>query len=65
MMDLKVRRINSNNIKLKNLGFSKIITTPHTMSDYYKNTPEIIKKGTDQVLKKLKKEIYKLNLILF
>ena len=27
---------------LKNLGFSKIITTPHTMSDYYKNTPEII-----------------------
>ncbi len=26
-----------------NLGFTKLITTPHIMSDYYKNTPEIIK----------------------
>lgn len=41
--------------ELKNLGFSKIITTPHTMSDYYKNTPEIIKKGKIQVLKELKR----------
>ena len=41
--------------ELKNLGFSKIITTPHTMSDYYKNTPEIIKKGKIQVLKEIKR----------
>ncbi|MAO71945.1 MAG: capsular biosynthesis protein [Flavobacteriales bacterium] len=41
--------------ELKNLGFSKIITTPHTMSDYYKNTPEIINKGKIQVSKELKR----------
>jgi len=41
--------------ELKNLGFSKIITTPHTMSDYYKNTPEIINKGTDEVCEEIKK----------
>lgn len=41
--------------ELKNLGFSKIITTPHTMSDYYKNTPEIIKNGENQVLEELKR----------
>jgi protein-tyrosine phosphatase len=28
--------------KLSSLGFKKLITTPHIMSDYYKNTPEII-----------------------
>ena len=31
--------------ELKNQGFSKIITTPHIMSDLYKNTPEIINSG--------------------
>ena len=40
---------------LKNLGFSKIITTPHTMSDYYKNTKEIINKGTYEVCEEIKK----------
>jgi protein-tyrosine phosphatase len=35
--------------ELKNLGYSKIITTPHIMSDYYKNTPEIIHHGLDLV----------------
>lgn len=28
---------------LSNLGFKKLITTPHIMSDYYKNTPQIIR----------------------
>lgn len=28
---------------LSGLGFKKLITTPHIMSDYYKNTPEIIR----------------------
>ncbi len=31
------------------LGFSKIITTPHIMSDFYRNTPEIILSGVDAV----------------
>ena len=45
---------------LQGLGFSKIITTPHTMSDFYKNTPEIIIKGSEDVqnaLDKLNTEI--------
>jgi len=28
--------------KFESLGYKKVITTPHIMSDYYKNTPEII-----------------------
>src|SRR5437870_5818803 len=27
------------------LGFKKLVTTPHVMSDYFKNTPEIILEG--------------------
>ena len=34
---------------LKSFGFKKIITTPHIMSDYYKNTPDVINKGLDEV----------------
>ena len=34
---------------LSNLGFKKLITTPHIMSDYYKNTPEIIKTKLQEV----------------
>lgn len=40
---------------LQELGFSKIITTPHTMSDFYKNTPEIIIKGKEDVQNALEK----------
>jgi tyrosine-protein phosphatase YwqE len=32
-------------LELKALGFHKIITTPHIMSDYYRNTPESINSG--------------------
>jgi protein-tyrosine phosphatase len=39
----------------KEIGYSKIITTPHIMSDYFKNTPEIINEG----LSKLKDELNK------
>jgi protein-tyrosine phosphatase len=35
------------------LGFKKVITTPHVMSDYYKNTPEIILGGLADVRKAL------------
>lgn len=33
------------------LGYKKVITTPHVMSDYYRNTSEIILEGLDKVRK--------------
>lgn len=33
------------------LGYKKVITTPHVMSDYYRNTPEIILSGLEEVRK--------------
>lgn len=35
--------------KLKELGYQKIITTPHIMSDIYKNTPDIIISAANKV----------------
>lgn len=40
--------------EFKSLGYEKVITTPHIMSDFYKNTPEIILPGKDQLVKVLK-----------
>jgi len=40
--------------EFKKLGYRKVITTPHTMSDYYKNTPEIILSGLEKVRQALK-----------
>ncbi len=40
---------------MQEFGYKKIITTPHVMFDYYKNTPEIILNGLD-VLKDAIKE---------
>ena len=37
-----------------NFGYKKIITTPHIMSDYYRNTPEIILSGLEKVRTELK-----------
>ena len=37
------------------LGYKKVITTPHVMSDYYKNTPEIILSSLDKVKTEIKK----------
>jgi protein-tyrosine phosphatase len=42
-------------VELKNLGYSKLITTPHIMSDYYRNTPDIIMGGLDIVRNELVK----------
>ena len=44
--------------EMHNLGYKKLITTPHIMNDYYKNTPIIINEG----LKKLKEAITKENI---
>lgn len=38
------------------LGFRKLITTPHIMSDYYRNTPAIINEGLEKVKEAIKKE---------
>ena len=42
--------------KFIDLGFKKVITTPHVMSDYYKNNPEIILSGLNNVRKEIKKQ---------
>lgn len=42
-------------LHFEKLGYKKIITTPHIMSDYYKNTPEIINSGLNEVRAAIKK----------
>lgn len=39
---------------MQKLGFSKIITTPHVMSDFYKNSSEEILKGVSNIRTELK-----------
>jgi tyrosine-protein phosphatase YwqE len=38
------------------LGYKKVITTPHIMSDFYKNTPDIILGGLEEVKRAIKGE---------
>ena len=40
--------------KMQELGYSKVITTPHVMSDFYKNSSETILKGLAAVRSELK-----------
>lgn len=40
--------------QMQKLGFSKLITTPHIMSDFYKNTSQIILQGLADVRAELK-----------
>ncbi|WP_111669009.1 tyrosine-protein phosphatase [Algoriphagus litoralis] len=40
--------------RLADFGLSKIITTPHIMSEYYRNTPEIILMGLEDLRKSVK-----------
>lgn len=42
--------------RLKSYGLRKIITTPHIMSEYYRNSPDIIRKGLKKVRAVLDKE---------
>jgi len=51
-MDDSIRLIK----ELKGLGYKKLITTPHIMADYYKNTPQIIQRGLKDVRAELKKQ---------
>ncbi|MEW6469373.1 MAG: CpsB/CapC family capsule biosynthesis tyrosine phosphatase [Bacteroidota bacterium] len=41
---------------MSELGYSKVVTTPHVMSDAYRNTPEIILGGLEKVRARLKEE---------
>lgn len=42
--------------RFSELGYKKVITTPHIMNDYYKNTPEIILGGLATVREAIAKE---------
>ncbi len=42
--------------RFSEMGYKKVITTPHIMSDFYKNTPEIILGGLKKVKEAVKKE---------
>lgn len=42
--------------KFEELGFKKIITTPHIMGDFYKNTPEGIQAGLQKVKEAAQRE---------
>lgn len=39
---------------LSQLGFKQLVTTPHIMSDYYKNTPSIIRAKLEEVKNAIK-----------
>ena len=40
--------------KMQDLGYTRIVTTPHVMWDCYKNTPEIILSGLEEVRQAVK-----------
>ena len=42
--------------RMYELGFKKLITTPHIQQEFFKNTPEIILGGLEKVRKALKSE---------
>lgn len=42
--------------RMAGFGLKKIITTPHIMSEYYRNTPEIIRMGLEDLRRAVKAE---------
>ena len=42
--------------RMQSYGLRKVITTPHIMSEYYRNTPEIIHMGLEDLRRALKHE---------
>lgn len=40
---------------MKEMGYKKLITTPHIQGEFYRNTPEIILPGLERVKRELKK----------
>ncbi|MDH5398326.1 MAG: capsular biosynthesis protein [Cyclobacteriaceae bacterium] len=47
---------------LIDMGYEKLITTPHIMQDYYPNTPEIINKKLEELKSALQQEGIKVSL---
>jgi tyrosine-protein phosphatase YwqE len=47
---------------MANLGYEKVITTPHIMVDAYKNTPEIIKQGLSDLRRSIAYEGIKIEI---
>lgn len=43
-------------VEMQKLGYKKLITTPHVMSDFYKNSSETILKGLDDLRNELAKK---------
>ncbi|HEX5167535.1 MAG TPA: CpsB/CapC family capsule biosynthesis tyrosine phosphatase [Cyclobacteriaceae bacterium] len=46
----------------QHLGYTKLITTPHVMQDHYRNTPETIRQGVDQLNDYLSKRAIHVNI---
>lgn len=46
--------------KFQEMGYSKVITTPHVMSDSFRNTPEIINQGLEKVKEAIKNSAIKI-----
>lgn len=46
--------------RMKQIGFKKVITTPHVMSDYYRNTKEIILEGKQKVIEAIDQQFLKI-----
>ncbi|NND93384.1 MAG: capsular biosynthesis protein [Flavobacteriales bacterium] len=42
--------------KFHELGYRKVITTPHVMSDFYRNTPTLIQAGLEEVREAIRTE---------
>jgi len=42
--------------KFQSWGYEKVITTPHVMADFYRNTPDTILGGRDEVVKYFEQE---------
>nr|WP_290427048.1 CpsB/CapC family capsule biosynthesis tyrosine phosphatase [Algoriphagus limi] len=42
--------------EMSELGLKKLVTTPHVMSEYYRNTPEIIQMGLEDLRKAVSQE---------
>ena len=42
--------------QLHSVGYTRLITTPHIMSDFFRNTPENIKEGLEKVRAAIKEE---------
>ncbi|MDP4664241.1 MAG: histidinol phosphatase [Salibacteraceae bacterium] len=47
---------------IESMGYKKVITTPHVMSDYYRNSSDTIKKGRDDVREAIAKAGIKLEI---